>query len=218
MKRSEYLGKTVFDRTVAVLTLVAVAPLLVCAAALIKLRSPGPLLFVQQRVGRGERPFRIFKFRTMHVASETHDLGSVTVAGDPRVFRGARLLRKWKIDELPQLWNVLNGTMSIVGPRPTVTDDYERMTPAQRRRATVKPGITGLAQIRGGAAISWPERIRHDLWYVDHCSLWLDVKIVFETAWRCALGQADSNPTTADEWNEPVSETDSTRADARRAA
>src|SRR3972149_2586729 len=149
MTRSQMLAKDVLDRLVAFVLLVASLPLLVVAAAWIKFCSRGPLLFVQQRVGLHEQPFAIYKLRTMKVGSEAHVFGCVTTRDDPRLIRGGGLLRKWKIDELPQLLNVLGGAVSLVGPRPTAEADYARMTPRQGRRAAVKPGLTGLAQING---------------------------------------------------------------------
>ena len=200
MTRSQMLAKDVLDRLVAFVLLVASLPLLVVAAAWIKFCSRGPLLFVQQRVGLHEQPFAIYKLRTMKVGSEAHVFGCVTTRDDPRLIRGGGLLRKWKIDELPQLLNVLSGAMSLVGPRPTVEADYARMTPRQRRRAAVKPGLTGLAQINGAAALPWPRRIEFDLIYIRDRSIWLDLRILLATLGAVLSGKADQNPPCADEW------------------
>lgn len=205
MSPAQRIVKSACDRAAAAVLLLAALPVLALAAGIIKMFSRGPVLFTQERVGLNEQPFRIYKFRTMHVHSPQQS--SVTVRNDPRLFRGARFLRKWKIDELPQLLNVLAGTMSLVGPRPTVRDDYERMTPAQRRRAAVKPGLTGLAQVHGGTALFWPERIALDLKYIDEYSLWLDLKILLRTVLLVAAGRADTHPPGDDEWGAAVLET-----------
>ncbi len=202
MIRTQQFIKETFDRIAAVTLLVVTAPVLAVAAALIKLSSRGPVLFAQERIGLHERPFRILKFRTMHVRSAGQPLDNVTVRDDPRVFPAGTWLRKFKIDELPQLINVLRGDMSLVGPRPTVLDDYRRMTREQRRRAVVKPGITGLAQINGAAAIAWPQRIDYDLRYIDQYSLWLDVTILVRTVILVFTGRADANPIEGDEWGD----------------
>lgn len=176
-------------------------PLLVVIAIWIKFISPdGPVLFTQERVGENEKNFLIYKFRTMHVGSEKHALGSVTVKNDPRIIGGGRLMRSLKLDELPQLLNVLRGNMSIVGPRPTVETDYGRMTPRQRQRALAKPGLTGLAQVNGAAGLYWPERIEYDLKYIKTVSFVLDLKILFKTLLLVVSRQADVNPVDGDEW------------------
>ncbi len=227
MSSRQKLVKDVFDRAGASIGFVLAIPLFLLAILIIKTFSKGPVLFVQERIGRDLEPFEIYKFRTMHVAKPGDGNGSVTVFDDPRLFPGARLLRKWKIDELPQLFNILNGTMSLVGPRPTVDDDYRRMTGEQRRRAVVKPGLTGLAQISGGTALLWPQRIEYDLQYIEHDSFWLDVQILLKTVWLVATGRADTHPTGDDEWAaatptlntgaEQMSESKSDPADARAA-
>lgn len=200
MTRTQKLAKRAIDLFASSTLLVLALPIFATAGLLIKVFSRGPVLFVQERVGYRERPFRIYKFRTMHLNASSHQFGSVTVENDPRLFPGARLLRKWKIDELPQLFNVLGGSMSLVGPRPTVAEDVRRMTVRQRGRYAMKPGLTGLAQIRGGAALPWPKRIEHDLWHIENYSLCLDLKILTTTALLVMTGRADSNPTTDDEW------------------
>ncbi|MEX0727939.1 MAG: DegT/DnrJ/EryC1/StrS family aminotransferase [Planctomycetaceae bacterium] len=194
------IWKEVCDRVGAAIALVIVSPVFLLAAVIIKLNSRGPVFFSQQRVGLNEQPFTVYKFRTMHLNAAATHTGSTTITGDPRIFPGAQFLRTFKIDELPQLWNVLNGTMSIVGPRPTVEEDYLRMTKSQRRRAGVKPGLTGMAQIHGGAAIAWPVRIEHDLWYIEHFDWKLDLWIAWKTVWLVLLGRADQVPSHGDEW------------------
>ena len=193
-------AETLVDYSLALLLVIVCSPLFLAAVLVIKSFSKGPLLYVQERIGFKGRRFRIFKFRTMTVGTDATGSGSVTVHSDPRVFFGAGLLRRTKIDELPQLFNVLNGTMSLVGPRPTVDEDYQRMSDEQRRRFSVKPGLTGLAQVRGNTALSWPERIEHDCWYVDHQGTRLDFSILLRTVLLLVTVQADSHPPTSDEW------------------
>lgn len=195
------LAKRTIDIGVAAVLLALLSPLLLAVAAYIKWRSPGPVLFFQTRVGKGEKPFQVWKFRTMHVALKNADRSTVSLQNDQRVYAGANILRKLKIDELPQLVNVLFGDMSLVGPRPTVASDYERMSDLQRQRANVPPGITGLAQIRGNTALSWPERIELDLQYIESWSLWRDFAILFETAWQVLSVRAETHPPGEDEWS-----------------
>lgn len=202
MSKTQQIAKELFDRAAAALLLVLTSPVFLFAVLLIKLSSRGPVFFTQQRVGLNHKLFKIYKFRTMHIQQPKAAADLVTIRKDPRVFFVGAVLRKWKIDELPQLLNVLNGTMSLVGPRPTVTEDYNRMNESQRRRVAVKPGLTGLAQIKGGAAISWPRRIEFDLYYMENHTLSLDARILFATAWLIVSGKADAVPTTHDEWSD----------------
>ena len=178
------------------------SPVFLCAAVMIRLGSRGSVLFRQERIGQNEMPFNILKFRTMVVGAEDPGHGSVSLRHDPRLFRRAGTLRRLNIDELPQLVNVLNGTMSIVGPRPTVREDYLRMNEAQRERFRVKPGMTGLAQINGNTALMWPERIEYDLAYAAQSSLGLDVKIILRTVWLTLTGKAETHPLGDTEWPE----------------
>ena len=187
---------------ITLLVLMVLAPVLILAALWTKAVSPGPWLFRQERIGLNGTPFSIYKLRTMRVATEDAHTGSVTVEHDPRLFRGARLLRKTKIDELPQLFNVLDGTMALVGPRPTVAEDYERMTDTQRQRFNVRPGLTGLAQISGNTSLSWPERIKFDIRYIEKRSLWYDLKIMMQTALLLLSNRAETHPDSPDEWRQ----------------
>jgi lipopolysaccharide/colanic/teichoic acid biosynthesis glycosyltransferase len=157
------------------------------------------VFFVQERIGLDEQPFKVYKLRTMRA---TGDRRSVTLMDDPRVFFMGRLARKLKIDELPQLLNVLNGTMSLVGPRPTVQEDYERMNRRQRSRCRVLPGLTGLAQVRGNTSLTWPQRIEYDLFYVENQSLWLDLKILARTALLVLTFRAETHPQGISEWDQ----------------
>jgi lipopolysaccharide/colanic/teichoic acid biosynthesis glycosyltransferase len=192
------------DIVLAWTALILTLPLWLIAAGIIVTASPGPIFFIQQRVGRWQRPFRLVKFRTMHTNDSSRAVAGdfVTIAGDPRIIRGGAWLRRWKIDELPQLLNVLTGSMSLVGPRPTVESDYARMTHSQRRRSIVPPGMTGLAQVRGGAAVRWPTRLMWDSRYIENRSLRLDAYILVETAWLILSGRTPGESETSDEWTE----------------
>ena len=169
------------DVTAAGVGLALVSPALAAAAVAIKLSDGGPVFYRQQRVGLNGNEFELLKLRTMEVGAETRGSGLAVNEGDPRITRAGRILRRLSIDELPQLWNVVRGEMSLIGPRPTLAYQVERYTPRQRRRLDVKPGITGWAQIHGRARIPWEDRIELDVWYVEHRSPWLDLKILART-------------------------------------
>jgi lipopolysaccharide/colanic/teichoic acid biosynthesis glycosyltransferase len=169
------------DVALAGTALAATAPLLGLAALAVKLEDGGPVLYRQTRVGKDGADFELLKLRTMVVGAETMGAGFAVNAGDSRITRTGRLLRKLSLDELPQLWNVLRGDMSVIGPRPTLRYQVERYSERQRRRLEVKPGITGWAQIHGRAALPWDERIELDVWYVEHRSPLLDLKILLRT-------------------------------------
>jgi lipopolysaccharide/colanic/teichoic acid biosynthesis glycosyltransferase len=176
------------DVALAAALLVVTAPLLALAALAIRLESRGPVFYRQLRVGRDGEPFELWKLRTMVPGAESMGAGIYVVEGDPRITRTGRLLRRFSLDELPNLVNVLRGEMSIVGPRPTVQEQVDRYTERQRRRLEVKPGITGWAQINGRTSLPWPERIELDVWYVEHRSLRLDLRILARTARMLATG------------------------------
>jgi lipopolysaccharide/colanic/teichoic acid biosynthesis glycosyltransferase len=169
------------DATLAGAALMLTSPLLALAALAIKLTGRGPVLYRQTRVGKDGADFELLKLRTMVVGAEAQGAGFAVNEGDPRITRAGRLLRRVSLDELPQLWNVVRGDMSMVGPRPTLRYQVERYTPRQRRRLEVKPGITGWAQVNGRASLPWDERIELDVWYVEHRSAWLDLKILART-------------------------------------
>jgi lipopolysaccharide/colanic/teichoic acid biosynthesis glycosyltransferase len=169
------------DAAAAGLGLAAASPILAAAAVAIKLDDGGPVFYRQRRVGLNGEEFELVKLRTMEVGAEQKGAGFAVNKGDPRITRAGRLLRRLSIDELPQLWNVVRGDMSLVGPRPTLAYQVERYTPRQRRRLEVRPGITGWAQIHGRAQLPWDERIELDVWYVEHRSPWLDLKIILRT-------------------------------------
>jgi lipopolysaccharide/colanic/teichoic acid biosynthesis glycosyltransferase len=161
--------------------LVLASPLLALAAVAIKLDSRGPVVYRQTRVGKDGADFDLYKLRTMVVGAEQLGAGYAVNRGDPRITRLGRVLRRVSLDELPQLWNVVRGDMSLIGPRPTLRYQVDRYDERQRHRLDVKPGITGWAQIHGRAKISWAERIELDLWYVEHRSPIVDAKILMRT-------------------------------------
>ena len=169
------------DATLAGVGLVVASPFLAAAAAAVKLGDHGPVLFRQERVGKDGVPFELLKLRTMVVGAETKGAGYAVDRGDARITRVGGLLRRLSLDELPQLWNVVRGDMSLIGPRPTLAYQVERYTDRQRRRLEVKPGLTGWAQIHGRAALPWDERIELDVWYVEHRSPAVDLRILLRT-------------------------------------
>ena len=168
--------------------LVVASPLLALAAILIKLESRGPVFYRQRRVGLRGRPFELWKLRTMVPRAETMGDGIYVLEGDPRITRVGRVLRRFSLDELPNLVNVAKGDLALVGPRPTVQEQVDRYTERQRRRLEVKPGITGWAQVNGRTSLPWPERIELDVWYVEHRSLRLDLRILARTGRMLASG------------------------------
>ena len=167
--------------------LVATSPLLALAALGVKLEDRGPVLFRQTRVGKGGVDFELLKLRTMVVGAESQGAGYAVDRGDSRITRIGRVLRRTSVDELPQLWNVVRGEMSLIGPRPTLRYQVDRYDEHQRHRLDIRPGITGWAQVNGRAALPWAERIELDVWYVEHRSLALDLKILLKTP-KAVLG------------------------------
>jgi lipopolysaccharide/colanic/teichoic acid biosynthesis glycosyltransferase len=189
--RSSGAGKRTIDVLFSSLSLVALSPALALIAILIRITIGKPILFRQTRPGLFSKPFALLKFRTMRDALDIAgrplpDADRVTVVGN--------WLRKLSLDELPQLWNVLRGEMSLVGPRPLLMEYLPRYTPEQARRHEVKPGITGWAQVNGRNALTWPEKFDYDVWYVDHQSLWMDLKILFLTLWKALKREGISQP------------------------
>jgi lipopolysaccharide/colanic/teichoic acid biosynthesis glycosyltransferase len=169
------------DVAIAGLGLVVVSPVLAVAALAVKVGDGGPVLYRQTRVGRDGADFELLKLRTMVVGAESMGAGAAVNRGDSRITRAGALLRRLSIDELPQLWNVVRGDMSVIGPRPTLRYQVDRYTDRQRRRLDVKPGITGWAQIHGRATLPWDKRIELDVWYVEHRSPAIDLKILLRT-------------------------------------
>ncbi|HYZ78960.1 MAG TPA: sugar transferase [Gaiellaceae bacterium] len=170
------------------LGLVLASPVLAAAALAIKLEDGGQVFYRQRRVGYQGRDFDLLKLRTMVVGAERQGAGFAVNRGDPRITRTGRLLRRLSLDELPQLWNVVRGDMSLIGPRPTLRYQVDEYTPRQRRRLDVKPGLTGWAQVHGRTRLPWDERIELDVWYVEHRSPWLDLKILLRTPLALVTG------------------------------
>ena len=175
------LLKKVFDKVVAFVALALLLPIFAVVAVLIKLDSKGPVFFLQERAGKNGKIFKIFKFRTMIAGADEKTKGVYINEKNPYITRIGHFLRRWSIDELPELINVLKGDMSLVGPRPTLEYQVRKYNDFQKKRLLVKPGITGWAQVNGRNRITWPERIKLDVWYVEHWSFWLDIKILFKT-------------------------------------
>jgi len=180
MKTSLYhaFGKRLFDVLLAGLALILFAPLILIVAMLVRLKLGSPILFRQQRPGLNEKPFILYKFRTM---LDDRDAQGNLLPEAERLTAFGRFVRSTSLDELPELINVLKGEMSVIGPRPLLMKYLSHYTPRQRRRHEVKPGITGLAQSKGRNSLTWEQRFTFDVWYVDHCSLWLDLKILMLT-------------------------------------
>jgi lipopolysaccharide/colanic/teichoic acid biosynthesis glycosyltransferase len=183
------IAKEIFDKIFSFLALVVLLPIFLIVAILIKLDSKGPVFFSQERVGKGEKIFRAIKFRTMFVEAPEKTKGVYINKYNPYVTRLGKLLRRSGVDELSQLFNVLKGEMSLVGPRPTVLYQVEKYDELQKKRLLMKPGITGWALVNGRNKLTWPERIEYDVWYVEHWSFWLDIKILFKTVWVVAKGE-----------------------------
>ncbi len=177
------------DLLIASAALLVSAPVLLAAAIAIKLGSPGPVFYKAARAGRNGEEFELFKLRTMHTGNDPVGVGTPVYADDPRVTRAGYWLRRFSLDELPNLINVISGEMAIVGPRPTLRAQVVDYTPHQRRRLEVKPGITGWAQVNGRAEIPWAQRIELDVHYVEHRTPALDLKILARTARLLLTGQ-----------------------------
>jgi lipopolysaccharide/colanic/teichoic acid biosynthesis glycosyltransferase len=180
--------RRIFDVVVSATVLALTAPIVLGAMLAIRLESKGHPIYRQRRVGRDARPFDVLKLRTMVSGAEKMGAGLAVDDGDARITNVGAFLRRTSIDELPNLVNVLKGEMSIIGPRPTVPIQVEQYTDRQRGRLALKPGITGWAQVNGRASLPWPERIELDLWYVEHATLRLDLKILWLTARMLVTG------------------------------
>lgn len=184
-------GKRLFDLAVAVPALVVLGPVLGVLALLVRWQLGAPVLFRQQRPGLHGRPFTLYKFRTM---TEARDAEGRLLPDAERLTPFGRFLRSTSLDELPELFNVVRGDMSLVGPRPLLMQYLERYTPTQRRRHEVRPGITGWAQVNGRNALDWPQRLALDVWYVDHLSFALDLRIIFITMVKILRREGISEP------------------------
>jgi lipopolysaccharide/colanic/teichoic acid biosynthesis glycosyltransferase len=183
----------------SLILLILLAPILLIAAIAVKVDSKGPAIFKQERLGRDGRVFSIYKFRSMRVNAEHTGSGVYSGKNDARVTRVGKFLRASSIDELPQLWNILKGDMSFIGPRPPLTYHpwpIEEYTEEQRKMFLVRPGITGWAQINGRKGVEWHDRIKLSVWYVEHLSMWLDIKIFFATIFK-VFSNADNENTGA---------------------
>lgn len=173
--------KRLFDLTAALIGLIIASPLILIASLIIRVKLGSPVIFTQQRPGLHGQPFYVYKFRTM---TDERDENGELLPDERRLTRTGRLIRKLSLDELPQLFNVLKGELSLVGPRPLLMEYLPLYTPEQARRHDVKPGITGWAQINGRNTISWEDKFKLDVWYVDNRSFWLDIKILFLTVFK----------------------------------
>ena len=181
--------RRVVDFVGATTCLLFVSPIILITIVAIYFTDRGPIFYRQQRSGLRGRPFTVFKFRSMRINNLPFDDVTEVKTGHPLVTPVGNLIRRFKIDELPQLLNVLNGQMSLIGPRPTIPDQVEKYTPFQRRRLEIRPGLTGWAQVNGGVELSWPERIMLDVWYLDHRTIWLDLQILARTARVVLFGE-----------------------------
>ena len=182
-------ARRAFDIAVAATALVVCAPVLALAIVAIRLETPGSVIYRQRRVGKDGREFEVLKLRTMVAGAEHIGAGLAVNTGDPRITRVGRILRRWSLDELPNLVNVLKGDMAIVGPRPTLPSQVAQYTERERGRLAVRPGITGWAQVNGRTSLPWDERIELDLWYLEHRSWRLDLEILRRSARLVVAGE-----------------------------
>lgn len=183
--------KRLLDIVASALGLLVLSPVLLALAVLVAVKFGTPLLFTQDRPGLGGRIFRVHKFRTM---TDARDESGELLPDSERLTAFGRFMRSASLDELPELWNVLRGDMSLVGPRPLLVEYLDRYTPEQARRHEVRPGITGLAQVSGRNELPWEERFKLDVWYVDNHSFWLDVRILVMTVWKAIAREGISSP------------------------
>ncbi len=183
MRKFQLFIKRAFDISVSLvlIILLTVLPVLIIIPILIKLTSKGPAVFTQDRMGKDKKVFKIYKFRTMRIPEDSLDENGNQLEPKYRITKVGRILRKTSLDELMQLFNVLNGTMSIVGPRPTLPYQIDNYTEEQMRRLEMRPGITGWAQVNGRNDLSWTEKMVYDVEYIEKFSLWFDIKILFKT-------------------------------------
>ena len=185
------VAKRLFDLMIAFPALIVTSPVLALAALMVRLTHGPPVLYLQRRPGQNGKPFTIYKLRTM---SDARDQQGTPLPDAQRLTRIGRFLRSTSLDELPELFNVLKGDMSLVGPRPLLMRYLDLYTPEQMRRHEVKPGMTGWAQVNGRNAITWEKKFELDVWYVDHWSLWLDIKILALTIWKALTREGISQP------------------------
>ena len=212
--------KRLFDVVLSLLILIILCPVFLIVAIAVKIDSKGPVLFKQERLGKGGRVFKIYKFRSMCVNAEHTGSGVYSGKGDARVTRVGRIIRATSIDELPQAVNILKGDMSFIGPRPPLTYHpwpIEEYTDEQKKMFNVRPGITGWAQINGRKAVEWHDRIKLSVWYVEHLTMWLDIKIFFLTFFK-VFTNADNENTGATVATPATAESDEAPAEAQEAA
>ncbi|TAK14520.1 MAG: sugar transferase [Anaerolineae bacterium] len=188
------VSKRLFDLALILISAPVSIPVILLTAGLVRLLHGAPVLFSQVRPGYKGQPFTLYKFRTM---ADRRDAGGNPLPDAERLTGFGRFLRGSSLDELPELWNVLRGEMSLVGPRPLLMQYLERYSPEQARRMDVLPGITGWAQVNGRNNVSWEIKFELDVWYVDHWSLWLDVKILFLTLWKVVRREGINEPGNA---------------------
>lgn len=204
----KHFFKRLFDLFVSIIGLIICAiPMLIIAIA-IKIESKGPVIFKQERVGKNGKVFNIYKFRSMCVGAEQTGSGVYSGKGDKRVTKVGKILRATSLDELPQFLNLLRGDMSLIGPRPPLTYHpwtWDKYTDEQKRMFEVRPGITGWAQVNGRKEVEWNKRIQLNVWYVDHVSLWLDIKILFMTVFKVFTNANNENTGATVQTNEAVS-------------
>ena len=184
-------SKRVFDLVAASLGLLILSPVLLLIAILVRLLLGAPIIFAQQRPGYKGLPFNLYKFRTM---TDSRDSAGRLLPDSLRITTFGRLLRALSLDELPELFNVLRGDMSLVGPRPLLMDYLPLYSPEQARRHDIVPGLTGWAQVNGRISLDWPARFALDTWYVDHWSFWLDIRILLMTIWKVVSREGISQP------------------------
>jgi lipopolysaccharide/colanic/teichoic acid biosynthesis glycosyltransferase len=186
-KKFWLLVKEVFDKIVSFISFVVLLPLFLVVAILIKLDSPGPVFFLQDRVGKDGKIFKLIKFRSM--TDKPRVPSSEVFLDNPEITKVGRFMRRFQIDEIPQLINVLRGEMSLVGPRPVLPFQVEKYNDFQKKRLLMKPGMTGWAAVNGNKYMTWEERIKYDVYYVENWSLWLDFKIIFRTILVVIFGE-----------------------------
>ena len=185
------ISKRIFDLILTSLGLIILSPIILLTAILVRIFLGTPVLFRQTRPGYKGTPFTVYKFRTM---TDTRDAQGNLLSDDIRLTRFGKFLRSLSLDELPELFNILRGEMSLVGPRPLLMEYLPRYSPEQMRRHDVHPGLTGWAQINGRNAIDWPTRFALDVWYVDHWSFWLDIEILFMSLWKVVQREGINQP------------------------
>jgi lipopolysaccharide/colanic/teichoic acid biosynthesis glycosyltransferase len=191
VKRKTPFSKRLLDIIMSAIILILASPFLLLTAVLIFLSYGAPIFFTHERPGKGGQPFKLIKFRSMRDARDQE--GNILPDAE-RITRFGQFIRRTSIDELPEFYNVLRGDMSLVGPRPLLMQYLQRYSAEQARRHDVLPGVTGWAQINGRNAISWDDKFKYDLWYIDHWTFWLDIKIIFLTIWKVLKGDGISQP------------------------